>query len=131
MKLNKIFMGLIIILILFACDDKKSNCDPTKYSILDESVSGSDEGSEYTYDIEFSDFDETCVSEVSVRDMLRKLIQKQKLRFPVTLIRCFKHNGGGFINDASSPAGDDDLMFLLIRDIDSASLSFDYEIRRG
>jgi len=128
MSLIRFFILLIVGSILFSCKEKKCNCNSDEYTIIDENTTYRGRV-EHTYDIEFSDFDQTCVNEAEVRNILKHLLKKKELEFPVSSIRCFKSNGGGILDDLSTPAGDNELMFLIIRDIDSILLSFDYEIR--
>lgn len=111
-----------------SCNQELSKCDPTSIVIIDEGEDKISTGnSEFYYDLEFKNFNRSCVSDESVKELALAMSKNKKLKFPISTVRCFEYNGGGMYNDIEYPSGCDELRFLIIFDIDSLGNFLKYE----
>jgi hypothetical protein len=125
----KLLFALLFIGITCTCCENTSKCNPNSIVIIDGGVDSDNWlGKTYIYDLEFKNFDRSCVSDESIKELAIALTKNKKLKFPIGMVRCFEYNGGGIYNDIANPSGCDELRFLIINDIDSLGNFLDYEI---
>lgn len=123
--MKKYLFLILVITITLGCSEKQTNCDVKSMKII-EIYNPSPPSKSYMYDIEFTDFNAECVNEKSIRKIIDELMSDKYLAKPIDVVRCYKYNGGGYINELIEPTGMS--MYLIITDIDSLGRYYNYEI---